>query len=73
MLVFELTPACDELEIHADREGLALLEKQLRALLSGERHVHLMTKAWAGQDLSEDVQTPDHKLLNHVKIVRWGD
>jgi hypothetical protein len=71
MLVFELTSEGDQLEIHLDRAGLSLLQGELRLLQEGETHVHLKTKAWAGAELSDEPQAPDHKVLNHVKIMRW--
>jgi hypothetical protein len=71
MLVFELTPEGDQLEIHADEEGLRRLKKHLEVLLSGEEHVHLKTAAWAGNELSDQVQQAGHVALNHVKIFCW--
>ena len=73
MLVFELTPAGDVLEIHLDREGLEILESQLEWLRKGETHVHLKTKAWAGEELSDELQGEGDHLVNHVKIMRWGE
>ncbi len=71
LLVFELTPEGDQLEIHADEEGLRRLKAQLDALLSGEQHVHLRTPAWAGSELGEEPQHAGHVTLNHVKIFCW--
>jgi len=71
MLVFELTADADELEIHADEEGIQLLKRQLNDLLAGELHIHLKTKAWGGEELSEEAQATDHKVINHVKIFCW--
>jgi hypothetical protein len=71
MLVFELTPDGDQLEIHADEEGLRRLKNHLDMLLSGEGHVHLKTPAWAGSELSEEPQHEGDIVLNHVKIFCW--
>jgi len=71
MLVFELTSEGDQLEIHADEEGLRRLKKHLEALLSGEQHVHLKTPAWGGSELGEEPQQEGHVALNHVKILCW--
>jgi hypothetical protein len=71
MLVFELTPEGDQLEIHGDEEGLRRLKRHLEALLSGAQHVHLKTPAWAGTDLTEQPQQEGHVALNHVKIFCW--
>jgi hypothetical protein len=56
MLVFELTPERDQLEIHADEEGLQRLKNHVERLLSGEQHVHLKTAAWAGNELTEEAR-----------------
>jgi hypothetical protein len=71
MLVFELTPEGDQLEIHADEEGLRRLKNHLETLHSGERHVHLKTPGWAGSELNEEPQQKGHIVLNHVKIFCW--
>ena len=68
LLVFELTAEGDQLEIHADEAGLALLQKQLAFLARGSSHVHLKTPSWAGDELTEAAQVKDHRVLNHVKI-----
>ena len=68
MLVFELTADGDELEIHADEAGLAVLQKHLAHLVRGSSHVHLKTPSWAGDELTEVAQAVDHRVLNHVKI-----
>lgn len=70
-LVFELGPERDELFIHADQEGIRRLQEHLDALLKGEPHVHLKTPAWGGDELGEEVQRKEDKLLNHVKIFCW--
>lgn len=71
MLIFELTPDGEQLEIHVDGEGLDLLEKKRGELRDGEKHVHLKTRAWAGSELSDEAQGENHTLLNHVKIFHW--
>ena len=35
------------------------------------RHTHLMTPAWAGNELSEEPQNPQATLLNMVTIRLW--
>jgi hypothetical protein len=73
MLVFELTPEGDQLEIHADEAGLAVLQRQLGFLVRGSSHVHLKTPSWAGDELTEVAQGKDHRILNHVKIYSRRD
>lgn len=72
MLTFEITTDGDTLEIHADRQGLTALIEHLKRLLQiGEGHVHLMTPAWGGDELSEEEQGTGNTLMNHVRVVLW--
>ncbi|MBZ5656437.1 MAG: immunity protein 32 [Acidobacteriia bacterium] len=73
MLTFELNPNHDELTIHTDAEGLQELQKQLGFLLKGSSHVHMMTPAWGGNELTEDHQAENTTLLSKVTIFRWRD
>jgi hypothetical protein len=57
-----------EIEIFCDLEGLSLLAKQLEHLKSGSSHVHLMTPAWAGDELSEKAVGNGTTLINHLRI-----
>ncbi len=57
-----------EVEIFCDSEGLALLTKQLEHLKSGSSHVHLMTPAWAGNELGEKPFGNGTILANHLRI-----
>jgi Immunity protein 32 len=57
-----------EVEIFCDAEGLTLLSKQLEHLKSGSSHVHLMTPAWAGNELGEKPFGNGTILINHVRI-----
>ena len=71
-LTFEITPDGDELEIHATREGLLQLQKQIEYLLEKDKdHIHLMTPSWGGKELSEEVQGEKNQLINHVKVFIW--
>jgi hypothetical protein len=71
LLVFELTKEGDQLEIHANEEGIRRLKRHLDLLLAGGPHVHLKTPAWAGSELGEQAQQEGHVVLNHVKILCW--
>ena len=57
-----------EVEIFCDSEGLALLSTQLEHLKSGSSHVHLMTPAWAGNELGEKPFGKGTTLVNHLRI-----
>ncbi len=35
-------------------------------------HIHLMTKSWGGDELSDDKQCSENGLINHVKICKWS-
>lgn len=72
LLVFELSEGGDQLEVHANEEGIRLLRKQLDFLLGGETHIHLKTPSWAGTELSETPQGKNSSVLHHVKIFKWN-
>jgi hypothetical protein len=71
MLTFEITQDGDVLEIHADQAGLSSLIRRLDQLRSHQGHLHLMTPAWGGEELSEGRQGSENRLLNHVKVMLW--
>jgi hypothetical protein len=57
-----------EVEIFCDREGLALLSRQLGLLKDGPAHVHFMTPSWAGDELDENRRGEGNDLVNHLRI-----
>ena len=57
-----------EVEIFCDAEGLSLLIKQLEHIKGGSSHVHLMTPAWAGNELGEETIGNGTRLVNHLRI-----
>lgn len=57
-----------EVEIFCDAEGLELLTQQLEHLKKGSTHVHLMTPAWAGNELGEKTFGNETVLVNHLRI-----
>lgn len=58
-----------EIEIYCDEAGLLLLKRQIELMLAGESHVHLMTPAWAGTELSE-VPLGKGVLVNHIRVTK---
>lgn len=71
MLVFEISKESGQLEIHADKNGLVELKKQLDFLSAGQSHVHLKTPSWAGDELTEEAQCKGDLVIHHVKIFLW--
>lgn len=57
-----------EVEIFCDTEGLSLLLKQLEHLKAGSSHIHLMTPAWAGNELGEKTFGKETQLINHLRV-----
>lgn len=57
-----------EVEVFCDSKGLDLLMKQLNFLRAGSSHVHLMTPAWAGNELDEKTFGQDAHLIHHLRI-----
>ena len=57
-----------------DAEGLDVLIRKLEYLRMKVDHLHLMTPAWAGQDLTEDlVGGEQYQLINSLRLVRIAD
>lgn len=57
-----------EVEIYCDQSGLEELIRQLGFIKNGETHVHLMTGAWAGHELTEQKHRTENTLVHHLKI-----
>ena len=54
-----------------DEEGLTFLIEKLTRLRGRKDHEHLMTPAWAGNELTEIKQGgSDHELVNHLRLVK---
>jgi len=74
MLTFEFKKSLksgigDELEIHADIEGLRSLISQLRLLEEHKTdHIHLMSESWGGSHLADQPQDEANRVVHHVKI-----
>lgn len=64
-----LLEGCAEVEIYCDREGLEELRRQIDILDRGGTHVHLMSEAWAGNELTEQKQGSETVLAHHLLIV----
>lgn len=63
--------------IHLNNIGIDQLILTLQQLKksTGNEHSHLMTKAWGGDELSDELQNSDSniQLINHLKIFYWKD
>ncbi|MCC7308428.1 MAG: immunity protein 32 [Acidobacteria bacterium] len=58
-------------EIFMDKEGRRSLIESLERLSPGETkmdHDHLMTPAWAGAELTDEVQNAENQLINMVTV-----
>lgn len=63
-----------EIALCFDGEGLELLMRKLEHLKSNAGHLHLMTPAWAGQELTEEpVGGESYQLINSLRLVRVKD
>jgi hypothetical protein len=62
-----------EVEIFCDQDGLSLLIRQLGLLKRGPSHVHLMTPAWAGNELNETRLGERTTIINHLKVTLLAD
>jgi hypothetical protein len=60
-----------EVAICFDRDGLEFLISKLSKLRDRQDHLHLMTPAWAGNELTEVLQGGDqYELCNSLRLVR---
>jgi len=73
LLTFEWDAKNETLEIHGNRIGLENLKKMIDSILTtnNDDHIHLMTKSWGGNELSNEKQCLKNTLIHHVKLFRW--
>ena len=73
LLSFEWDEEGEKLEIHTNPGGLRQLMASVMELycLDSPDHLHLMTEAWGGNELSIELQGCDNRLIHHVKIYKW--
>ncbi|UTW45363.1 immunity protein 32 [bacterium SCSIO 12696] len=71
LLSFELSQDGDELSIHFDDLGLNNLISVLLQIKEKAGHEHLMTPSWGGNELSEDRQSEESRLLNRITLHKW--
>ncbi|MBN8888574.1 MAG: immunity protein 32 [Rudaea sp.] len=63
-----------EVALCFDAEGLGVLLRKLEYLRSNVGHLHLMTPAWAGQELTEELAGGEkYQLLHSLRLVRLPD
>lgn len=72
-LTFELSADGQELEIHADDDGLKELIESLERVLRTRQHDHLMTPAWGGTELTQEPQGERNQLVNKVSVYVWDN
>lgn len=60
----------DTVEIYGDEQGLAHLIQRLEVIKEHGGHEHLMSPAWGGWELSEQVQGSNNTLIDHLVIVK---
>lgn len=64
-------PSTAEVAICCDEEGLNFLIEKLSRLRGKKDHLHLMTPAWSGTELSEKKQGDEnYYLANHLRLVK---
>lgn len=60
----------EKVELHLDNEGIDFLIEKLQELKTTKNdHLHLMTPAWGGNELSENENSLNR--INHLKIFKW--
>jgi hypothetical protein len=72
MVTVEYDPS-GAVEMYCDQDGLELLVGALVQLKHHGGHVHLRTPAWAGDELSEQLQGTHTDLIHHLMIVLRPD
>jgi hypothetical protein len=72
----------DIVHVHADKQGLSLLERAVAQLrLSAEKgdcgHEHLFSASWGGRELSEtalgEERLAGYRQVHHLKLFGWTD
>ena len=59
-----------EVEIYLDNEGLDFLLSQLSFLKDRKTdHVHLMTSAWGGGELTDRMRNTSSLPVNHLRVL----
>lgn len=80
LLSISSTPDGAEVNLHANLEGLRLLEGEIKSLLKALEngdcpHSHLMTPTWGSDTLSESMLDEERdegcKQVNHLKLYAW--
>ena len=76
LLTFEVSEEGEQLFVHADPEGLRILSSTLNQLVahavtSPQTHLHLMTESWGGDELTEEPQASDTRLIHKVTLYAW--
>ncbi len=67
MITAELNEKLDAIELHLDTAGIESLIAQLEDLKAYDSHIHLMTPAWGGEELSE-ASHGSNRLMNHLIV-----
>jgi len=82
MLSVVADPNGDVVYVHADLDGLEVLERSISALrrhvAQGDcQHDHFFTVAWGGSELTETMlnqeRTDGCKQVHHLKLYGWPD
>ena len=71
LLTFELSADGEKIEIHGDITGLQDLLRTLQHVIDSQEHEHLMTPSWGRNELTEEAQEKDTRLINKVTIHIW--
>jgi hypothetical protein len=69
VLTIEYQNEAEELDIVCDLSGLELFISHLQKLKRDGGHIHLMTPSWAGDELTEEKQSENGVLINHLRVV----
>ena len=71
-LAFNAKQTASEVAICCDDQGLELIIEKLTRLRGKRDHTHLMTPAWAGNELTEQKHGGDgYVLVNHLRLVKF--
>ena len=71
LLTVEYNGMKGAVEIHLDNQGLDLLMERLHKLKKHGGHDHLLTPAWAGNELTEEKQGAENRVINQISIMLW--
>jgi len=73
LLSVEITADGEGVEIHGNQKGFDfLLDRIKRMSLNGNDHIHLLSREYGGEDLSDELIGQGNRKVGQVKVLFWS-